>query len=902
MLGRILRHYLVLSAFFFAIAVGQGWQTLADQSDSLRNAGGIDSAIVLMELALTKHGSEWTQTDTAFATSLCDLADAALNSGKPRKALSIVSTGISIREQHSYPLDPMLAQALKIKGVCCWALGECARARVLFEQALGILEKSPEPDSLSLLRVLINYAAVSNDQHRFSTAMKYFQRALAICDSRPDLAHLYLGIVNNNLSNVYLSVGRFSEAAESFQKELSVLESDPSPDTSILATCLQNLAEAYSGLQRYPEAAALLHRALEIEVAYRGEKSPDVAVVLSEQADLDLHFGNYDQVRSLCEKTLAIQESTYGLNHRDVAGSLSLYAKYWCSIGNYQQALRSGKRAFDITRDNFVSNCWVMTEIEALRNSEIMRVRGNKYLSYFRLSGIRDAKSLEQAADIIFASKGEVSDEIFLRNRGLIRENDRETREIAEKLWKNKRSLSYLHNGSKPAQSEIPLLKAQMDSLGRVCDKLESELAARSLSYREATNSRKVGSARIGKQLPENSALIEYLEYRFVPLHDEKSQSRYLGVLLTGKGPSMITDLGACSPIDSLINQYRDDMTSAADKWPDLDQRLIEESDSTLRKLYRALWKPFAEKLATIKTIYIAPDGALNLVSFACLKNENGRYLIEEHPIHYLSAGRDLLRLQRQREFGGGLLALGDPDFYAGSSAADSEEMTELSPLPYTRREINDVVAAWQLRREEPHTLLIGADAREGRFKQEAPGKKVLHLATHGFFQRSNAAPSADSQDYLDDAPSLQNPLLNSGLYLSGAGARSQPKDGLVADDGILTAYEVADLDLTSVDWVVLSACESGLGDIKAGEGVYGLRRAFLLAGARTVISALWQVDDHETAKVMKQLYLSRGSNLAVTMRALALNQIAEKRSKGLPDHPCLWGAFIAVGDWRVAE
>ncbi len=902
MLGRILWYYLALSAFFFAIAAGQGWQTLADESDSLRNAGGIDSAIVLMELALTKHGSEWTQTDTAFATSLYDLADAALNSGKLRKALLIVSAVISIRQQHSYPLDPMLARALRIKGVCCWAFGECARARVLFEQALGIWEKSPKPDSLGLLRVLNNYASVSNDQHRFSTAMRCFQRALAICDSRPDLAKLYLSIVNNNLNNLYLSLDRFSEAAEGFEKELGTLESDPAPDTSTLVTCLQNLAEAYSGLQRYPEAVALLQRALDIEVAQGGEESPDVALVLSKQAELDLRFGNYDRARSLCEKTLAIQESAYGSNHRDVAGSLSLYAKYWCSIGNYQQALRSGKRAFDITHDNFVSNCWVMTEIEALRNSETMRVRGNKYLSYFRLSGIRDAKSLEQAADVIFASKGEVSDEIFLRNRGLIREDDRETRELAEKLWKNKRSLSHLHSGSRPAQSEIPLLRAQMDSLGRVCDKLESELAARSLSYREATNSRKVGSVRVGRQLPKNSALIEYLEYRFVPLHNEKPQSRYLGVLLTRKGPSMITDLGACGPIDSLISQYRNDMTIAADRWPDLDQRLIEGSDSTLRKLYQVLWEPFVGKLATTETIYIAPDGALNLVSFACLKNENGRYLIEEHPIHYLSAGRDLLRLDRQRELGSGLLALGDPDFYAGSSAVDSEEMTGLSPLPYTRREINDVVAAWQQRRGEPHTLLIGADAREGRFKQEAPGKRVLHLATHGFFQSSNTAPGADSQDYLDDAPSLQNPLLNSGLYLAGAGVRGQPTDGLVADDGILTAYEVADLDLTSVDWVVLSACESGLGDIKAGEGVYGLRRAFLLAGARTVISALWQVDDHETAKVMKQLYLSRGSNLAVTMRALALNQIAETRSKGLPDHPCLWGAFIAVGDWRVSE
>jgi CHAT domain-containing protein len=145
----------------------------------------------------------------------------------------------------------------------------------------------------------------------------------------------------------------------------------------------------------------------------------------------------------------------------------------------------------------------------------------------------------------------------------------------------------------------------------------------------------------------------------------------------------------------------------------------------------------------------------------------------------------------------------------------------------------------------------------------------------------------------------VRGPLLNSGILLAGANVRAASGEEQL-EDGILTAYEIASMNLSSTCWVVLSACRTALGKLQAGEGVYGLRRAFQTAGARTVISSLWPIPDKETARVMTCLYGSLSEDLPVAMQRAALERRAEIRKSGLPDHPFSWAAFIAVGDWRA--
>jgi CHAT domain-containing protein len=235
-------------------------------------------------------------------------------------------------------------------------------------------------------------------------------------------------------------------------------------------------------------------------------------------------------------------------------------------------------------------------------------------------------------------------------------------------------------------------------------------------------------------------------------------------------------------------------------------------------------------------------------------------------------------------------------------------------PLPASRKEADEIASLW--RRHAPDSSaggavlkLTGARAAEEAFKRLAPGRKILHLATHGFFldERCPSAlgtrPGGEPRAGGEPPPPLigENPLLLSGLVLAGANRREAPGSSADAEDGILTAEEIASLDLSGVEWAVLSACETGLGKVQAGEGVLGLRRAFQVAGAGTLIMSLWRVDDEAAREWMRRLYEGRLSGLstAEAIREASLGMLEARRRAGRDTHPASWGAFVAAGDWR---
>jgi CHAT domain-containing protein len=190
-------------------------------------------------------------------------------------------------------------------------------------------------------------------------------------------------------------------------------------------------------------------------------------------------------------------------------------------------------------------------------------------------------------------------------------------------------------------------------------------------------------------------------------------------------------------------------------------------------------------------------------------------------------------------------------------------------------------------------------------FEQSAPGRRVLHVATHGFFLEGSCdsavqhrSASAQAKSFLP--ATAENPLLLSGLAFAGANRRASAKPD--EDDGILTAEEIAEINLEGVDWAVLSACDTGVGEIRVGEGVFGLRRAFQIAGAKTVIMSLWPVEDETTRLWMGTLYREHflhAKSAPEAVRAATLQALRERRAKHLSTHPFYWGAFIAAGDWH---
>jgi CHAT domain-containing protein len=414
-------------------------------------------------------------------------------------------------------------------------------------------------------------------------------------------------------------------------------------------------------------------------------------------------------------------------------------------------------------------------------------------------------------------------------------------------------------------------------------------------------------------------------------------------VLSAGQTEPTLVRLGRAAAVDAAVNRWRKAVLTSITP----TGTVVPGTEASVRaagaRLRAVAWDPLRAAIGDAKQVYVVPDGALNLVPFDALPFGRAGYLVDgAAKIHYVSTERDLVEFASPSPSRGrGLLAVGGPAYgltppAPGGSAPEmtASATTDVTPmrgrraicgtfdtmafppLPASRREAEDVGALWRsVAGAGPHEreaiVLTGARANEAAFKKSGPGHLVLHLATHGFFLGGDCtAPGGTRAVGITKAPAPpaarprstppENPLLLSGVALAGANRRSLagPDD----EDGILTAEEVAALDLDGVEWAVLSACESGLGQIRGGEGVMGLRRAFRVAGARTVIMSLWPVDDEATRTWMRALYearLQERRSTADAMRAASLATLGDRRAKGLSTHPFYWAGFVAAGDWH---
>jgi tetratricopeptide (TPR) repeat protein/CHAT domain-containing protein len=377
-------------------------------------------------------------------------------------------------------------------------------------------------------------------------------------------------------------------------------------------------------------------------------------------------------------------------------------------------------------------------------------------------------------------------------------------------------------------------------------------------------------------------------------------------------------DLGGAAEFDSLITRYRQAIESAGSTARP-PARCEAEYRTAARHLYRRIWQPLvngqreaplteaALPAAAAPIVFLIPAAGLHQIDFYSLLAPDGRLVIERYRVHLLSSVRDLLATRdRDRTPGGhGILVVGNPttperqeavtpSSSSGSAAALAKcvmDLTLLGTLPGAEEEVQQVADLFAGRTDEPVTVLLRTEATEDRVKQSLAGKRILHIAAHGFFCDFPAGEAADLAP--DGAPAIPvNPLLRSGLVLA-------PRSGV--DDGLLMAQELVARDLRSLEWVVLSACNSGLGRLLPGEGLSGLRRAFRIGGARTVLMALWAIPDTAARDLVERIYRHRleGHSTLDALRLAELERMQDARTRLDRSHPLLWGGFVAEGDWR---
>jgi CHAT domain-containing protein len=356
-------------------------------------------------------------------------------------------------------------------------------------------------------------------------------------------------------------------------------------------------------------------------------------------------------------------------------------------------------------------------------------------------------------------------------------------------------------------------------------------------------------------------------------------------------------DLGEAAAIDRSITALRQALCDP--KRTDVKQRA--------RAVDELVMRPVRALLGKTRRALLSPDGSLNLIPFAALVDEQNQYLITRYSFSYLTSGRDLLRLRIARENRNDPLIVADPAFgeiEEAPAAADRDVgLADLSQLRL-RRLPGTASEAQALKALLPRaTALTDEQATEAALKQVS-SPSILHIATHGFFLKDAEATPENSRDIglpgegamsSAAASRIENPLLRSGLVLAGANNRRSGEE-----DGVLTALEVAGLDLWGTKLVVLSACNTGVGEVKNGEGVYGLRRALALAGAESQVMSLWSVSDRGTRDLMVSYYraLRRGEGRGEALRQVQLHMLESKDRR----HPYYWAGFIQSGEWKSLE
>lgn len=886
-------------------------QTLISVGNTKRALGDFEAAVSAFVEALEILRRQPQPDQTAIAWGLADFASVYAESGDYVVAESLLQKSKQQLEASVGSQHPYFAKVLLNLGYISINLGDYINAEEYIRRSEGIFDSNYGSDFFLLADAWSTLGTVYASIGALDEADGLFRKAYQLRGKSLGFDSYEISYEINNLGDLEMQRGNLNRAESLFVHSLAVRENRMGVNHPSLALPLENLALVAIRQKKYDEAEQFIRRAIMVQNGTSGTENPVVARLLGLLASTLSQQGRQSEADSLFVVATARMRDSYGVNHPDLANCLEQQVNHLWSTNRIDTALRMAIEVFDMRHELFGNNAAFLSEAEALRFANFEKKSAAQSVSLHLTATATQRKLTKgEIARVVFSAKGNVIDEMARRQLFFQEQPDSQTAGALASYRRAKFKLAQLFV-SATAEDLHGSNRNTMDSLAAIIRTFESMLGRTA-----ALNSkqRMFSVWDLSKRIPSNTLVLEYFRFTDERL---KTGDRYCLLLLDGSGELSVIDLGSAKPIDSLIALYRRHFLAIASQ-----QRMPNVEDQsayrvTSASLYRLILAAAAERIEAHQNLIIAPDGPLNLVSFAGISNNSGEYLVERHTIRYISAARDLMRSSLKFSSGTGILAVGDPAFNADQTLKPTGMRPETSrtagtdtksvpgfpkcvdfnklvaqPLPATRKELSMIRKAWRSDENGDYEELLGEQAKEQSFVAKAPSKRILHIATHGYFLpsmcRSSLMPGMGGV-------SLENPLLYSGLLF--AGCLYHPDSGSSRlDDGIMSALEVSALDLNGTDLVVLSACETGLGDIWLGEGVYGLRRAFQMAGARMVVSSLWSIPDVTTAAMIGTIYNDQERPLSERLAKAQRNLLTKLRDAGFSDHPYSWAAFIVEG------
>jgi CHAT domain-containing protein/Tfp pilus assembly protein PilF len=883
------------------LGVAAGQRQLAQ---ALRELGRFKDAQRAAQEALALSDAQGEAGAAEAAAARLEGARVQIELGSYSEALTSAQQVVKARDQGDADVAGVAA-ALTVAAEAERNLGDFAQALPLVQRALKLAERA-DANAPATADTLNTLGLIYMGLRDYDEARRLHQQALHLREQGLGANHPSTAESALNLGAVAWATRQFDEAETLMKRALQIREQSLPADHPRLASTLNNLAELYRSTGRAAEAVPLWQRALAIAERGLGPDHPYTNATRSNLAGYYWTNGQLDKAAPLLEQAEAAWEKSLGPDHPETARALNLLAALAQSRGKDDQALALYRRGLAADDHNLANVFAVTSEDQKLRFLEKTQGHYLAALSLIQRRFANDPEAVRFGLELVLRRKGIVLDAQSRVQEALEGRLQGETLTSWRRLAQYRGDLAKLLLAG-PSSFAPEAYQQQVEALqGRIAEverhlSESSGIAAAELAQREVT------AARVAARLPANSVLAEFV---LVPDWSPtrvawEATAHYLAFVLTPLGQIHLVNLGdrdrINAAIETALGAVNDSKALATDR-----AAYTAHSGQELAALYQLLLGGVAAAVGDYGEVLLSPDGELHKVPMSALQLPNGHYLVEDHVVTYLTSGRDLLREASRTAPGAPLLVVANPAFGSKKGlGSGTDKRPVLRAVNYRGLSFDSLQgAAEEARTISPlftgGPLILDLDKATESAVRAAKAPRVLHFATHGFFlpDIESTRPPSGPLDAQRGGGSLYtggtaNPMVRSGLALAGANYASSVTNG---DDGILTALEVSSMDLHGTELVTLSACETAAGEVHVGEGVYGLRRAFVLAGARNLLMTLWNVRDRVAAEQMQHFYegYRRGATPAAALRDAQIETIQHLRTLLDGSAPVrIWAPFI---------
>jgi CHAT domain-containing protein/tetratricopeptide (TPR) repeat protein len=930
----------ILKILFFCLIVNLSFLSVSAQSPELVKAvqdlqqtatqKSMTELLSASEKILLMCEKEFGKTDPNYGTMMVMLAGMQEEMGLLQQANINYQNAFQIMENAPAEFFSVKGAILSGLGSVNTKLSDFAKAEKYFQQAEAFVLKNNGDNDQLYSKILNDIGQFHMTTGNFPKAETYFTKGLEINKRVFGEKHYACGHSMNNLGMLYSEMGNYEKAITYLEKAIEIWKAtlgenhprvgDALSQVALLfvinngydiaeniylkvlsiykaaygtkdgrcATIINNLAMVYTKKNELTKAEEYGQLALEMKKEYYGTKSAFYAGSLSYLGTIKLRQLKFAESEKLVNESLAIFKTLYGPKHdyssmtKNLAISYTLQKNPAKASPLFNQQLNENLNKIDFL---FPS----LSEQERLLYCQTMMDDFDYFYFFGSLFYKQQQSILEDIFNYNINTKGIVLNS-FNRVRSRILKSGNANLIAQMEQWKGKRDqLSKVWQMSVEEKAKSGIDELQLET--EVND-LERKLSLSSEEFAKQSDKKRYTWKDIQRKLKPNEAGIQIIRYH--SYRDFQSDSvKYFALIIksTSKIPEMVIlpdgtrlEQRSAKFYINAVKTQQDDMLS-----------------------YDAFWKPFETSLKGMGKVYVCPDGVFNQINFNTLKNPaTTKYLIDEYEIQQVTNLKDLLVVKTNKPLKTAKI-VGFPDYKylanseggSQNSVSTSEELTrdfsgmQIPELPGTEEEvssISDLLTGRGIISE----VLTGKEATEAALKQTV-SPSILHIATHGFFLKDVDLSGSVTAEYIGVKTEKlkENPLLRSGILLAGAQRTVSSGSRQSENDGILTAYEMMNLNLDNTQLIVLSACETGLGEVQAGEGVYGFQRALIIAGAGAVMMSLWKVDDKVTRELMVAFYQLRMEGNSVRD---AFRKAQQKIRKSNPD-PHFWGAFVLIGD-----